>query len=156
MVTTCGYRVSLHLIWSSVFVASLTRLEFGFLFRHLTCDFSYFFIPKVAYVPFHTHGSKYFLRAYTIMSGLHSKMLGPDSNTWSANLALAVLDQLNYLTTFLSWHYVHVTICPPIFLYLYHISVTSNLITFCFFWRLWPLSYDDCQASKEIRTLNLS
>ena len=65
-----------------------------------------FLMPKVVYEPFHTNTvPKYTFRARTIMSSRKNKMLDPESNTGSANYALAVLDQLNYLTTFLSWHY---------------------------------------------------
>ena len=80
--------------------ASSPNMEFGQIFFMPQFQLT-FLCPKLIYEPFHTNTfPKYTFRARTIMSNLKNKMLHPESNTGAANYALAVLDQLNYVTCF--------------------------------------------------------
>ena len=87
------FVVPLHQIWSSALCyvsAAISDIsiipENNLMYRHTLTGFRY-------------------VRSRTICQVEKTKVLDPESNTGAANYALAVLDQLNYVTCFSIRHY---------------------------------------------------
>ena len=114
--------------------------------------------PNVTYVPCHTHGFQILLLVYDNVKS-KKQMCYPRNRTRDLPITrwLFCPFKLSSLFFLLTLNRTLAS-CPPILLSYYHISAYSVLLLWlsCFFWMLWPLSYDDRQAAKENRTLDLS